>query len=437
VVAVVAVAGRESDSEGPGRRGDDGIVAWARPGPSEDAELVVAGETICSTSERELFCVEAATGDEVFSEQLPAPATAPTLAADTLVVGADGGAGHGDLYGYSLDGQLLWEAGEIQVFDVDASVSVLRPRMPAVGNIVAVPTGGAITPEVAGVDARSGREVWRARGIGHIGPVLSDGERFYLYTLSPLPVSVTPDDLRNLDPADPLDADILAILEEYAAVDPANPLDPRNPEDLQFMLDTGLLELINAELSFRMGPQVVALDPASGAELWRAEIGAGDPAGTAGDPASDSTFGLETVAAIPDSGAVAFTLAGEPPELLALDAASGARRWGQPLAGDSATLAHIDGTTIVVDGTDMRGLDADGTELWRVPTPGQGRDDPFAPHLVVADGRVYAFRNGLFTVDPADGTSQMLRSGGVRNVAVADDHLIVASAGLEAVRLPG
>ena len=153
-------------------------------------------------------------------------------------------------------------------------------------------------------------------------------------------------------------------------------------------------------------------------------------------PGTRITFGLDTVVRIGDSGAVAFTLAGEPPELLALDAATGARRWSQPLAGNSASLAHIEGTTIVADGTDMRGLDADGTELWAVPTPGQDRDDPYAAHLAVEDGRVYAFRRGLFTVDPADGTSRMLRRGGVRDVAVAGDHLIVATVGLEAVRLP-
>jgi outer membrane protein assembly factor BamB len=119
-----------------------------------------------------------------------------------------------------------------------------------------------------------------------------------------------------------------------------------------------------------------------------------------------------------------------------LDVATGARRWELPLTGRSAELTHIEDTTIVVDGTDMRGLAADGTELWRVPTPGQRRDDPFGPELAAGDGRVYAFRSGLFVVDPADGSTRTLRRGGVRDVAVADDHLVVASAGLEAVRLP-
>jgi outer membrane protein assembly factor BamB len=441
-VVVVAGGSDNEGDEGDGRAEPDGILAWVRPGPPDESGLVVAGDTVCSTSGTELFCVEAATGEDVFSEQLPAPATAPTLAGDTLVVGADGGAGHGDLYGYSLDGRRLWEAAELQVLDVDEDVSVLRPRLPAAGNVVAVPTGSIVDTELVGVDARSGRELWRTPNTGHIGPVLSDGDRFYLFTLSPRPASVTAEDLRNLDPADPTDAEILVILEQYAAVDATEPLDPQDPEDLQFMLDIGLLELVNAELSNRVAPAVVALDPASGGELWRSEVGAGGTStelSAALEEELDSPFALDSVVSIGDGGAVAVVLGGEPPQLVVLDVATGARRWDLPLAGRSAAVTYAEGTTIVVDGTDMRGLAPDGTERWRVATPGRRAEpgeDPFAPGLAVEEGRVYAFRSGLFAVDPADGDTRMLRRGLVEDVAVADDHLVVASAGLEAVRLP-
>jgi hypothetical protein len=54
-------------------------------------ELAAAGDTVCTTGGRDLFCLDGRTGDELWSERLPGLATSPTVVDGTVVVGADGG----------------------------------------------------------------------------------------------------------------------------------------------------------------------------------------------------------------------------------------------------------------------------------------------------------------------------------------------------------
>jgi outer membrane protein assembly factor BamB len=177
-------AGRTDDG------GNDEAASWARPGQLDNAELVAHGDLVCSTTrQNELFCVQADSGDTVFSEQLAGAATSPTLVDDTLVVAVDAADDRGDLYGYSLRGDLLWEATDLQDVAVD-DTAMARPELPAVDQIVAVPLVGPETfpTGLVGVDAATGTEVWRALtsgGLtGPVGNVLSDGARFYALALS-------------------------------------------------------------------------------------------------------------------------------------------------------------------------------------------------------------------------------------------------------------
>jgi outer membrane protein assembly factor BamB len=173
----------------------------------------------------------------------------------------------------------------------------------------------------------------------------------------------------------------------------------------------------------------VALDGATGAELWRIELD--------DELASAMTTTIEAVASVADGSAVAFALRGEPARVVVLDAATGAHRWDVPLTSESGSVAHIEGVTIVSDGAELRGYDNEGTELWTVPRPGSDVATRFPPELDVEGGKVYAFRLHVSVIDPTDGTARTLRQN-VRptDVAVAGGHLVIAGTQLETAPLP-
>lgn len=433
LVGVIVVLSDGDDDEDEGRpvpgeaAAEDG---WTRDGELHLVELAVDDETVCTTGDLDLFCVDGTTGEELWSEPVPGLATSPTLVDGTLVVGAEGGDQHGDLYGYSLEGRRLWEATRLRDVDIGSDSQAMRPALPAAGRIVAVPAGEVPTTELVGVDTRTGREVWRALAPepagtpgGPIGPAVSDGDRFYAVIMAPRSGPVTADDLRNLDPADPVDAAVLRILDEYASADPANPLDPSDPEDLQFMLDVGILELVNAELTAEPVTMLVALDGATGAELWRSELEA-------------AAYGVDAAVPVADRSAVAVVIGAESSRVVVLDVETGEQRWEAPLTSDRASVAHVDGVTVVAEGTTVGGFDDDGTELWRAALPGAGHDPDVPPGLTVDGGTLYGFGADVFEIDPGDGGSRVIgRSVAAVDVAVAGDHLVVAGVGLEGIPL--
>jgi outer membrane protein assembly factor BamB len=391
VVGLIVAAADRSPQLDPGRRGESVAGGWTHAGPAGTGTngLVTDGRAVCSTAERELFCLNATSGEQLFSQTLPGPATGPTWAGDMVVVAADGGPGQGDLYGYTTGGELRWDA-PIQVEGIEEDIAALRPELPAADGTVAVPTDDGGFTQLVGVDARSGRELWRAYGSGGSldsseswtsmsGRMVSDGHRFYAMVL----VHPSFDDIA-------------------AGQVPAEP-----PVAL------------------------VALDAGTGAELWRTE-----PLGSLSDP----TF-VAGAALLSDESAVAVAIDGEPARVLVLDVATGDPRWDLTLEGDRARVAHVDGVTIVTDRTAMRGYDDGGAELWDEAAPGGEASSPsLPPDLVVEGGELYALRLGVFRVDPADGARQRLvRDASARDAVVAGDHLVVSrlDQGILAVPLPG
>jgi outer membrane protein assembly factor BamB len=351
---------------------------WVDERVLDDAELVRHGDVVCSTSREELFCVEAASGDVVLSEQLGGVATAPALVDDTLVVAVAGGPTGSDVRGYSLEGEQLWELADLQGLEVDPTAA-LRHQLSAVGEIVAVPLGGmALTGNgVVGIDARSGAEVWRAfDGAGSVGPgggamgpfgdVLSDGSRFYA----------------------------------------------------EMLTDMGV-------------PAVVALDPASGTELWRYELDT---------PPADPVL-LRSVAPVTGGSAVALAFSGQPAQFVVVDAATGVPRWDVPIEGDQVGVTHLDGVTVVVDAGSMRAFDDDGTELWSEPAPGGGNspddlESQTVPEMVVESDTIYALDIDVHTVDISDGTTRQVHTRSFStDVAVAAGHLVVAGRELQGIPL--
>lgn len=406
-VAAVALVVNSASSEPSGDRArpaSTSAVVWDRTVAEDVYGVATDGEIACATGGDELFCVEADSGVEVFSERLPGAGTAPALVGETLVVAVDGdpgeggpveggpveggeveggpvegGSGRGHLSGYSTAGELLWQSGDLHDLYIEDATLGLYADVPAAGGVVAVPVDDAMGGAVAGIDAQSGEELWRASAGGSVlrpvGPVVSDGERFYVNTLAFGPDTA---------------ADLLA--------DPT--AEPTSA--------------------------IVAIDAASGAEVWRSEV-------------APDELGVEAAARTADGAAVALTIAGEPGRVMVVDAATGAPRWEVPVTSDWVTVAQLDGVIVVADGSQLRGYDAAGGELWSGPDPdGNPGGEPIPPELVVSEGRLLAFRLDLHEIDPSDGAAHRLGSHTVaEDVAVAGDHLIVAGNGLEAITLPG
>lgn len=165
---------------------------------------------------------------------------------------------------------------------------------------------------------------------------------------------------------------------------------------------------------------VVALDAATGDEVWRTPIA---------DEVAP-TLGIDSMASIDDGALTAFVVhaAGVNGlgELLVVDTATGQRRWQVTLRSDDSSVAHLDGTTVLADGDHTRGYGSDGTERWAVPSPDIARNDSLTSpgELLVEGGRLWTLGYDVHRLDPTD-------------VAVVDDHLVVAGVSqLEALPLP-
>lgn len=320
--------------------------------------LTSDGERVCSTTQTKLvYCVDGATGEELFSVQLyDNVVTSPVLAGDRLVVAGYRAQSTSSLYGYSLDGVQQWE--------LPVNITTDRP-MPVVGGVLAVVSGDDTNGTLVGIDVESGTEVWRsyeaqAETQVHVvgANAFTDGERF------------------------------------YTAVAQADPDAP-----------TGITGW------------VVAVDVATGAELWRSPS----------LPSVRWAQGIGTVALYADRSAVAIGLDGAEGQAVVLDTATGELRWEADLAGERPAVAHVDGVTMVVDSTDMRAYDVLGDQLWATSTPVPPDDDGLTGlhTVVVRDGLVFVVGQGVYQVDPGDGGSGMVHeSGTTSDVAIAGDHVV-------------
>jgi len=336
------------------RRGDG---SWAFDAAERGNELVADDRTVCGTDGGvALFCLEGATGEELFTEHLADRLEPFTIVDGTVLVGrrADGSA-HARLSAYSVDGDQLWDAP----LD-DATVS----EIPVADGVVAIQK--KLGSEMVGLDLVTGQERWRTslssptdtadqRLVGHI---FTDGEGFY--------ASVVPDGPRS-------------------------------------------------------SGHVVAIEPGSGTERWRARIAGPDLPSTA-------------IAPFDDGGAVVFVV-GEPSRhqrLVVLDTTSGQLHWQAPLTDDRATVAHLDGVTVVSFGAEMRGYSSGGDELWTTdaPTGSDGEDavgtSPGRGRLFVAGATLYYHASEVHAVDPRTGESRTVIDDRVDEVVATADHLVTA-----------
>jgi outer membrane protein assembly factor BamB len=349
------------------RSGDDEPAAsdgWRSEEFSGSQLLTTDGERVCSTTNvRVFYCLDAATGEELFATELDSSLViAPQLVGDRLVLGGGGGFS-GELYAYSLDGDELWD----EVIDADAGDA----RLPIAGDVTAV----VEDEELVGVDLATGEELWRtyvaSDDDGGIGGGSSD--------LTAVPSDVFSDGSRF-----------------YAAVQRYDPA-------------TGGGD-----------GHVVAVHPGSGSEIWRSpEL-----------PDVGLRSGIRKLAPFDDGSAVAVHLEGFPQRIVVLESETGQMRWDVGLVSDYASVAHLDGLTVVADGADTRAYDADGQEVWAMASPVlESKPDLLSPgELVVDQGRLFAVGYDVYEIDPADRSTRLLRSGGsAHDVAIVGDLLVISA----------
>ena len=177
LAAAVAGCGGSSETE-PAYEAANLDADWVDQGRGGSNALVVLDETVCSTQLRELYCVSADTGREIFATQLPGEATSPVLAGEILVVADDSGSG-GMLHGYSLDGQQLWST-ELDAEDpLSAQFLDGGPRL--AGDVVAWVQGADGSRELVAADVASGRQQWRQPATD-VRALYADGHQLYVST---------------------------------------------------------------------------------------------------------------------------------------------------------------------------------------------------------------------------------------------------------------
>ncbi|HEX6417326.1 MAG TPA: PQQ-binding-like beta-propeller repeat protein [Acidimicrobiales bacterium] len=352
-----------------GEPGSASQAGWAVEDRGNSRRLAGDGRHVCSTTaDQVLYCVDAETGEELFSRQLDESAvTSPALAAGrVLVAGTDVGE-RGTLYALTLQGDELWQA------PIDAPGD---RRMAVVDDVVVAVSGEFVAGELVGIDLTSGAVLWRAysgadAGEPHVvsSSAFTDGVRV------------------------------------YASIVAENPFVPGGASG-----------------------HVVAVDPRSGAELWRSP-----PL-----PGITPAAGLGAVAFSDGGDAVAVLMPGLPAQEAAmpgqvavLDAATGEVRWDVPVADRAAGMAHVTGLTVVVDGGEMRAYDGAGSQVWAVAVPGRDAEASRGELSAVlpAAGRLVLAGRDVYAVDPGNGEAELIaESGATSDVVVAGGHLVVAGA---------
>ncbi len=154
VVAVVGVAvvmsRTDQGSDGGGTDGgSQGRDGWVAVEAANSKLLTTDGETVCSTLlDPELICLDAASGDELFTVATESSLnSSPILAGDRVVVASTETA-TGRLTAYGLDGEDLWTTS------VEARPDV---EMPVIDDVVVVVDSG----QLVGVDLATGEDRWR------------------------------------------------------------------------------------------------------------------------------------------------------------------------------------------------------------------------------------------------------------------------------------
>jgi len=150
-----------------------------------------------------------------------------------------------------------------------------------------------------------------------------------------------------------------------------------------------------------VGPerQLVALDAATGTELWKT---------TVDEFASAShVHQLHGIGGTDSIAAVVGPLVGEQ-RLLVIDRASGDVSAEVSLGERPAALATVDGTIVVLTGEELRGYSPDGDELWTqtVEVSEMTADQEtvlYSGRLLVVDDTLYLDTTGVWTIDPATG----------------------------------
>jgi outer membrane protein assembly factor BamB len=363
---VVVIVSRQDDG---GSGGDDAGSAesdsdgWVAP-IGNAGRLASDGETVCGGAlDGSLFCLDAATGTERFSIPLGDGVTAPPVLVDDRLIVAHASPQSGQLSAYTLDGDELWTAP----LNVRAGDEI--PVVDGVATVVDDDQMGA--DELVGIDVSDGSERWR------LGP--PDGSRF-------------PDqhDMR---------------------------------EDAYTDGTRVYVALISITARAEPSTVTLAVDPSTGAELWRSPLADRNEVGVS----------IEGVAPL-DDGSVAVLVNGYPSRVLSLDPATGEKRWEEPLAasGLGTSLVHLDGSTIVLDGDELRAYDAAGDQQWRAPAPGAG----LGSELVVQQDRLFLAAQDLSVVDPSTGEATLVREGvGATDVAITG-NLLVCSGTFQVEALP-
>jgi outer membrane protein assembly factor BamB len=308
--------------------------------------LVTDGEVVCGSTpgsigrtEGQLFCLDPVTGKERFRAQLGIAVTPLTLVDGTVLVWTtERPEGSGELRAYSLDGDQRWA---VPLNGLPPALPH-RIRLPVAGDgvLAAIDRRGDGAPrELVGVDVSTGEERWRVS-----------------------------------DPDHPMAFDLYVF---------------------------GDGERFYATRAGEVGHRIVAVDPASGSELWRSA------------PVSQ-TVGVTINAAVAfeDGTAMAFAISGANSKLVVLEAATGRLLWDADVLFDPtqtrSSLAHVDDVTVVIsDDGEMTGYDRAGTQLWT-----RSVDESDQHSLIVQDGVLYHAGPGLSTVDPRSGVSQVILEGG-------------------------
>jgi outer membrane protein assembly factor BamB len=365
VLTVVLAAGAFGvlRQHGPAWRVEDGVG---------DSNLVADDDTVCGVNlDDEAFCLDAANGHELFRTRLGEHARALSLddgvllvrhnVTDTEVTDTEVPDTEARLQAYSRDGRKLWTNSR--------DLRSYDPDPPVVDGVVLLESSHPAA--IQAVDVATGNKRWEA-------------------------------------PMDPPGSTPRSVLWSVPRTDGRS-------------VYVSVAEEGNGSTVSRL----VALDPATGDERWRAAIGEIAEYGRRPPYVQDA-------ASLGDS-TTAFVV-GElerDRQLLVVDTTGGETVWEEPLGDLPAVVAGIDGMVVVLSGDELRSYDAgDGTPVWTEAvsvvdaTPNQALVR--SGNLLVTRGQLYLHTDGVWTVDPRTGETEPIATDGVLAVAVTRDYVVTA-----------
>lgn len=366
VVGVAAVLAVRQAGGGGG-----GADAGAQGGRWEaeqfrDSQLLVSDdEQVCSvTSDSLVYCLDPATGDEVFSRQLYlSVVTSPVLADGGVLIGGSSSGSAGTVFAYTADGEDLWEA--------PVDITSDRPLLVVAGVVVLV-SGDGGDGALVGLDLATGAERWRVygtpgEGAGQLASsrVFTDGTRLYVAVAEGVGEgSLGTGYIVAIDPGSGQEIWRSATLEGLGITRSIVSAAPFvDGSATAFALDASP----NAD---DVGGRIVVLDSATGAIRWEV------PTATS----ADVVYADGLIVAL------------DGPDLRSFDSA-GVEAWSVP-----------------------------------VPVSDDAPGEPAITSLVVEGERLFGTGRDVYAVEPATGEAEIVvASGTTSDVAVAGDSLVVAS----------